>query len=92
MTDDNSPAQGERRVHHAVREIFAQACVLLAPFVKGNDKALSTSSFAMVHMVQDHFPELSGSETHIVITAVERLHREDQLQMVLEKQANSPKT
>ncbi len=79
MTDENRPAQGERRTHHAVREIFAQACALLAPLVKGNDKVMTMSGFAMLQVLKDHFPELSSSEAHIVITAVERLHRENRL-------------
>ena len=88
MTADNKLIQDERRVHHAVRDVFARACVLLAPLVKGNDKTLITSGFAMVHMVQGHFPELSGSEARIAITAVERLHRENRLQALLEKYAH----
>ena len=84
MTDSNNSIQNERRVHHAVREVFMQACALLAPFIIGNEKALSTSSFAMVHMVNNHFPELSSSEVHIVITTVERLHHENRLQILLE--------
>ena len=91
MTGDNRPAQGERRKRPAVREVFLRACVLLAPFIKGNDKALSTSSLAMVHMVQDRFPELSGADAHIVITVAERLHRENRLQALLEDQAGAPK-
>jgi len=51
--------------------------------MKDNDKALSTSGFAMVHIVQGHFPELSSSEARIVIAAVERLHRENRLQSLL---------
>ncbi len=92
MTDDNRHAQGERRVHHAVREVFVQACMLLAPFVQNNDKSLNTSGFAMLHMVQDHFPALSSSEAKIVITTVERLHRECRLQALLEQPAAPAKS
>ena len=91
-TDDNRTIHGERRRHHAVREIFVQACILLAPFVKSNDKALNMSGFAMMHMMQGHFSELSSSEARIVIIAIERLHRENRLQPLLEEYANSPKT
>ncbi len=62
-----------------------QACALLAPLVMGNNKSMNTSGFAMVHMVQDHFPGLSSSEARIVISTVERLHRENRLQTLLEK-------
>jgi hypothetical protein len=86
MKDDSSHTQAERRVHHAVRKIFVQACVLLAPYVKDNDKIFHTSSFAMLHVVQDRFPELSGSEARIAIATVERLSHEGRLQALLEKQ------
>lgn len=88
MTDDNKTAMDERRVHHAVRKIFAQACILLAPLMKENDKALSMSGFAMVHMMQEHFPGLSGTDARIAITAVEHLHRENRLQALLGKHAH----
>jgi len=85
MTNDNRPAKDERRVHNAVRDVFVPACILLAPLMKDNDGTLITSGFAMMHIVQGHFPELSGSEARIVITAVERLHRENRLQALLEQ-------
>jgi len=88
MTDDNGSAKGERRVHHAVRKIFAQACILLAPLMRKNDKTLSISGFAMVHIMQEHFPELSGTDARIAITAVEHLHRENRLQALLGKHAH----
>lgn len=85
MENDNRPAGNERRVHHAVRGVFVRACVLLAPLIKENDKTLSTSGFAMAHMVQEHFPELTSSEARIIIAAIERLHREGRLQALLER-------
>ena len=88
MTNNDRFIQDERRMHPAVRDVFAQACVLLSPLVKDNDKTLSMSGFAMVHIVQDHFPELSGSEARIVIAAVERMHRENRLQALLGKCAH----
>lgn len=68
-----------------------QACVLLAPSVIGNVKSPRTSSFAMMHMVQGHFPELSSSEAHVIIVTVEHLHRENRLQTLLEEQADAKK-
>ena len=88
MTDDNRFARDERRVHHAIRDVFVPACILLAPLLKNNDKVLSTSGFAMVHIVQGHFPELSSSEARVVIAAIERLHHENRLQPLLEQQAH----
>ncbi len=84
MTDNNSSTQNERREHHAVRGVFVQACVLLLPLIKDNEKVLSTSSFAMAHILEDRFPELSYSEAHIIITTAERLNRENRLQALLE--------
>jgi hypothetical protein len=75
----------ERREHHQVREIFTQACALLAPVVAGNDNVKTISNFAMAHMVQEHFPELTSAEVHIVILTVEKMHREERLQAILNK-------
>lgn len=79
------PSDSERREHHQVREVFVHACELLAPIVAGNDTIKTISSFAMARMVQQHFPELSTSEIHIVIVTVEKLHREKRLQTILNK-------
>lgn len=75
----------ERRENHRVREIFAQACALLAPVVAANDNVKTVSNFAMAHMVQEHFPELTSAEVHIVILTVEKMHREERLQAILNK-------
>lgn len=75
----------ERREHHQVREIFVHACELLAPIIAGNDTVKTFSNFAMAHMVQEHFPELSAAEVHIVILTVEKLHREERLRAILNK-------
>lgn len=83
---NTTPATNEeRREHHQVREIFVHACELLAPIVAGNDTVKSISNFAMAHMVQEHFPELSAAEINIVIITVEKLHREERLHAILNK-------
>ncbi|MBI5659275.1 MAG: hypothetical protein HZC43_06935 [Nitrosomonadales bacterium] len=92
MIDSIRTIQNERRVHHEVREIFVRACTLLAPFFKDNKEAPGVSKFAMTHMLSDHFPTLSGSQTQIVISTVERLHREGRLQTLLENQTRAPGT
>ena len=81
----NTPTD-ERRQHNQVREVFVQACELLAPIVAGNDTIKTVSNFAMAHMVEQHFPELSPAEIHIVILTVEKMHREERLQAILKKQ------
>ena len=78
-------ASPDRRENPRIREIFAQACTLLAPVVAGNDNIKTVSSFAMTHMVQDHFPELTSAEVHIVIVTVEKMHREERLHAILNK-------
>ena len=80
MTSSYNPDVNERRVHHAVRDVFVQACILLMPLIKNNEKTLNMSNFAMAHILKDNFPELSNVEVHIIITTVERLHRENRLQ------------
>lgn len=92
MANDSGSIRNERRVHHAVRKVFMQACALLAPLVRDNGKALNASSFAMLHVVQDHFPGLSASEAHIVISTVKRLHHENRLQSLLEQWNNDGHT
>jgi len=85
-TASSSPA--ERREHHQVRTIFESACNLLAPIVASNATVKTVSNFAMSRMVSEHFPILSSAEVHIVVVTVEKLHRENRLQAIL----NSNKT
>ncbi len=84
MNTTIAPAD-ERREHHPVRKIFVQACELLAPIVAGNDTVKTVSNFAMAHMVQEHFPQLSSAEVHIVILTVEKIHKEERLHAILNK-------
>lgn len=69
----------ERRKHHALREIFPEACTLLAPVIEGANKTLGVSSFSMMHILQTRYPELSATEAHVLVAAVERLSREGKL-------------
>lgn len=78
MTDINSPVQPERRTHHKVRKVFSEACVLIAPMLVSSGNPLNMSNFAIAHMLQNHFPELSHAEVHVLITAAERLYRKAQ--------------
>ncbi|TXT23212.1 MAG: hypothetical protein FD134_2275 [Gallionellaceae bacterium] len=88
MADDNGSKRIERRAHHEVREVFVRACALLAPFFNGNSEAHGVSKFAMTHILGNHFPALSGIQAQIVITTVERLHRDGRLQSLLEQNAD----
>lgn len=83
--DNFPPATLERRERHQLREVFVNACELLTPIVAGNDVIKTVSSFAMAHILMDHFPELNSAEAHIVIVTVEKLHREERLRAILNK-------
>lgn len=79
MIENNYSAGIERRKHHALRDIFPEACVLLAPVIEGADKTLGVSSFSLMHVLQTRYPELSATEAHILVAAVERLRHEGKL-------------
>lgn len=87
MADDDSSRRIERREHHEAREVFVRACALLAPFFKVNPEAHKVSKFAMTHILGDRFPTLSRTQAQVVITTVERLHRDGRLQSLLEQNA-----
>lgn len=70
MTDpqDFTP---DRRLHAQVREVFDDACALLAP-MKLAIKQGYISEFALTHIVHDRFPDLTSEEVEILILAVRR--------------------
>jgi len=74
-----SSTSTERRQYSHVREVFVQACDLLAPLVAENARTKSVSNFAMSHMLQEHFPELSTAEIHIVLVTAEKMHQASRL-------------
>ena len=67
----------EFRKFRPVRASLVQAGEFLAPIVAANVNRKIMSSFAMTLMVRQHFPQLSTAEIHIVIIAVEKLHRNE---------------
>lgn len=62
------PGQPERRVHHKVRKVFAEACALIAP-ATGRNEAPDTSAALIL---RERYPELSALEIHVLITAATR--------------------
>lgn len=78
------PPTTERREYHQIRKVFVRACDLLAPIVAENNNVMAVSSFAMTHILADHFPELSPADIRIVILTVEKLHREGRLHAIRE--------
>ena len=78
------PPTTERRQFHQVRSVFARACALLAPIVAANDNVMAVSSFAMTHILAEHFPTLSSTDIRIIIVTVEKLHQEGRLHATCE--------
>lgn len=72
----------DRREHHKVREIFTQACTLLAPHILDTKNVVS--GFTLAHMVKNHFPELSDADVHVLISTVQRMREEQRLRGFLE--------
>lgn len=64
-------AMPDRRVHDRVREIFAEACDLMAPMMAAVRQGY-VSDFALTHIVHDHFPALSALEIEVLVMAVKR--------------------
>lgn len=60
--------QTERRVHHKVREVFTEACALIAPSLgKGGMPDATAAS-----ILRQRYPELSSLEIHVLVTAAAR--------------------
>lgn len=88
MSTTTTSSATERRQHQQVREIFTHACDLLAPIVEGNDRTVTVSNFAMTHILQENFPDLTLAEIHIVIATVEKLHRAERLNGIAHPKGN----
>jgi len=74
VTSDES-GQYERRVHHEAREVFEQACVLLAPYIQEGGGGFHMSRFGLTHVVSEHFPSLPRQQVSVIIAAVENYYR-----------------
>lgn len=71
MNTPHTPEQSERRVHHKVRSVFAEACTLIGPAMsEAGDKAGNA-----MDLLRARYPELSVLEIHVLITAVARLQQ-----------------
>ncbi len=65
----------ERRHHHRVREIFAEAYTLILPFFSAENRwANLTLDHLAYRIVREHYPELSSDEVHVLVVAVKRVH------------------
>lgn len=64
----------ERRRFHHVREIFAEAHALIAPFfAPENQWANVTLDHLAYRVVRDHYPDLSFEEVHVLVVATKRV-------------------
>lgn len=79
------PEPADRPVPHQVRDVFESACRFLAPVMAGNDQVITISNFAMTHMLNDRFPDLSQAEIQIVILTVQKIHRSERIHSILNK-------
>ncbi len=67
-TPSGAAAQTERRVHHKVREVFVEACALIAPGLGKGDLSDATAA----GILRQRYPELSALEIHVLVTAAAR--------------------
>ncbi len=68
----------ERRSHHRVREIFAEACTLILPFFSDENRwANLTLDHLAYRVAREHYPELSSDEVRVLVVAVKRVHAGD---------------
>ena len=77
----------ERRQHPEIREVFVEACEVLAPIVASNARVKTVSAFGMARMLVDYFPTLTPEQAHIVIATAEKLYYYKRLQAVLHKKS-----
>lgn len=70
-----APATSERRRYDHVREIFAEASALIAPFfAKENRWGNSTLDHLAYRVIRDRYPELSFEEVHVLVVASRRIY------------------
>lgn len=70
-----APATSERRRYDHVREIFAEASALIAPFfAKENRWGNSTLDHLAYRVIRDRYPELSFEEVHVLVIASRRVY------------------
>lgn len=70
-----APATSERRRYDHVREIFAEASALIAPFfAKENRWGNSTLDHLAYRVMRDRYPELSFEEVHVLVIASRRVY------------------
>ncbi len=70
-----APATSERRRYDHLRDIFAEASALIAPFfAKENRWGNSTLDHLAYRVIRDRYPELSFEEVHVLVIASRRVY------------------
>lgn len=69
-TSPGAARQTERRVHHKVREVFTEACALIAPDLAQGEM----TEAGVTSILRQRYPELSALEIHVLVTAAVRVH------------------
>lgn len=85
MMNNNLATTSERRQHPEIRQVFVDACDILAPIVASNAKLKTVSAFGMARMLVDYFPTLTAEQAHIVIATAEKLYYDKRLHAILNK-------
>ncbi|MFN3593489.1 MAG: hypothetical protein ACK4TK_02240 [Thiobacillaceae bacterium] len=55
-------------MHHKVREVFSEACALIAPALAQG----GAPDASVAYILRQRFPELSAVEIHVLLTAAAR--------------------
>ncbi len=85
MTDDQAyvdvggQKRADRRVYHKVRDVFTRACTLIAPLLLDQKNEDKSSGYYISQVLRNHFPELSSTEVHVLVTAAVRVQQEMRL-------------
>ena len=79
FVDASGQKRAERRIYHKVRSVFTQACNLIAPILLDKDNEDKSSGYYISQVLRNHFPELSSTEVHVLVTAAVRVQQEMRL-------------
>lgn len=75
MTGQQPPVDGERRQNIRLRAVFDAAYGLVEPFF---DPSAGWAGHSLEHLafrvIRENFPDLSGSEVHVLVVAAHRVY------------------
>lgn len=75
MTDPVHP--GERRHNFRLRAIFDEAFARLEPLLEARGAwGVSPMTFLAYHDLRETYPELTLAETHLLLDAIVRIHKQ----------------